>query len=113
MLFASLVPHAQIIEDSGGETAFCDAEKEAGSEESGEILGDAHERANDTPCEGESREPKLRCGEFEGDVARDLEQDVTDKVDGERSEVLAPGLVQQVVRVELAVDTGEKIHTHV
>jgi len=113
MLFASLVPHAQIIEDAGGETAFCDAEKETGSEESGEILGDAHERTNDTPCEGESREPKPRGGEFEGDVARDLEQDVTDKVDGQRGEVLVPSLFQKVVRVILAVSARGRRRTHV
>jgi len=113
MLFASLIPHTQVIEDSGGETTFCDAEKEAGSQESGEILGDTHEHANDTPCEGESREPKLRCGEFEDDVARDLEQDVTDKVDRQCSQVLVPGLFQTVVRMISVVYTGEKVRTHV
>jgi len=113
MLFTSLVPHAQIIEDSGTEPTFCDAEKEAGGEESGEILGDAHECANDTPREGESWKPKLWGGEFEDDVARDLEQDVTDKVDGQSGEVLVPGLFQSVVRATLIVDIREKKRAHV
>lgn len=95
MLFLSFVPHTQIVEDSGGETAFCEAEKEARGEESGEILGDSHERANNTPCEGESRKPNLRGGEFEGDITRDLKQDVTDKVNGQCGEVLVPGLFQR------------------
>ena len=76
-------------------------------------MGDAHKCANDTKCESESREPKSRGGEFEGDIARDLEQDVADKVDGQCSEVLVSGLFQKVVRVKLAEDTGEKRHTHV
>ena len=76
----SSVPHAQVIGHSRDETAFCDTEEEAGSKESGEIMGDAHEGANDTPREGEGWKPKPWGCEFEDDITRDLEQDVADKV---------------------------------
>lgn len=54
MLFVTLVPHAQIERDTGNEPTFRDTEEEADGEESGEILGDAHEGAYDTPDQGES-----------------------------------------------------------
>jgi len=98
VLFVSLVPHAHIKHDSREEPAFCDAEEETDGKESRKILGDAHEGANDAPCEGEGGKPKPRCGEFEDDVSWDLGQDVTDKIDGQRGEVLVPGLFCTVVR---------------
>jgi len=52
MLFVSLVPHAHIEHDAGEETTLCNAEEEADGEESGEVLGDSHQGANDTPHEG-------------------------------------------------------------
>jgi len=82
MLFISLVPHAQIEHNSRGESTLCDTQKEADGEESGKILGKAHEGTNDTPCKGEGRKPKPWRRESEDDVRRDLEQDVTDEVDG-------------------------------
>jgi len=112
MLFVPPVPHAHIEHDSGEESTLCDAEKEADGEKSGEILGDTHEGANDTPCEGESREPKLWGREFEDDVTWDLEQDVTDKVHGQRGKVLVSGLFQTVVRLTLSTGSREK-RTHV
>ena len=98
MLFVSLIPHAHIKDDSREEAAFCDAEEKADGKKSGETLGDAHQGANDAPCEGESGKPKSGSGEFEDDVTRDLEQDVTDEVDGQRGEVLIPSLFQTGVR---------------
>jgi len=92
MLFISLVPHAQIERGSREEPTFCHAEKEANDEESGETLSKAHEGANYPPREGDSRKPEPRSSEFEDDVGRDLEQDVTDEVDGQCGEVLVPGL---------------------
>ena len=91
MLFISLVPHAEIEHDPGEEPAFCDAQKEAGDEESGERLSEPHESADDPPCEGDSRKPESRRCELEGDITRDLEQDATDVVDGQRGEVLVSG----------------------
>ena len=108
MLFSSPVPHAQVEHDSREETAFCDTEEETDDEESREILGDAHEGANDTPCEGEGREPKSWSCEFEDDIERDLEQDITDEVDGQRGEVLVSGLFRAVVRAMLTVGSGVK-----
>jgi len=52
MLFVSLVPHAHIKHDTGEETTLCNAEEEADGEESGEVLGDSHQCANDTPHKG-------------------------------------------------------------
>ena len=92
MLFISFVPHAQIEDGSREEPGFCDAQEEAGDEESREALGEAHESTNDTPCEGHGREPESRRCEFEGDVTWDLDQDVADEVDGQCGEVLVSGL---------------------
>ena len=94
MLLISSVPHAQIKDDSGEETTLGNTEEEAGGEESGVILGDAHQSTDDTPCKGEGWEPQSGGGEFEDDVTWDLEQDVADEVDGQRVEVLVPGLFQ-------------------
>ena len=55
-------------------------------------MSEAHEGANDTPREGESRKPEPWSGEFEDNVTRNLEQGVTDEVDGQCGEVLVPGL---------------------
>jgi len=92
MLFVSLVPHAEVERGSRKDPGFCDAQKEADDEQSGEALSEAHEGANDAPDEGESWKPEPRSGEFEDDVRRDFEQDVTDEVDGQCGEVLVPGL---------------------
>ena len=92
MLFTSLVPHAQIKYGSRDEPGFCHAQKEANDEEPSEALTEAHEDANDAPDEGESRQPEPRSREFERGVTRHLEQDVTDKVDGQRGEVLVSDL---------------------
>lgn len=40
-LFVALVPHARVEDDSGNESTFHYAKEETGSDESGEILGDA------------------------------------------------------------------------
>ena len=64
MLFSSPIPHAQVKYNSREKTAFCDSENEADDEESGEIAGDAHEGANDAPCEGNGRKPKSWSREF-------------------------------------------------
>lgn len=106
MLFVSLVPHAHIKHDSGKETTFRDAEEETDGKESTEVLGDTHEGANDTPYEGESWKPESRGGDFEDDVTRDLEQDVTNEVDGQRGEVLVPTLFETVVRDECVPRAG-------
>ena len=92
MLLISLVPHAQVEHGSREEPRFCHAQKEADGEESGEILSEAHECANDAPHEGESREPESRSGESEDDVTRDFEQGVANEVDGQCSKVLVPSL---------------------
>ena len=90
--FVPLVPHAQIIQDSRNEPGFCHAEKEAGDEESGETLSETHEGTDDPPREGDSWKPKpWRC-EFEDDISRDFEQDITDEVDGQCGEELVSGL---------------------
>ena len=112
MLFASLIPHAQIEDNSGEESALCDTEKEADDEESGEIVGEAHKGANDAPCKGEGRKPKSWSCEPEDDVGWDLEQDVADKVDGQRGEVLVSGLFQTVVRDTSTWTLGRR-RTHV
>ena len=52
MLFVSLIPHAHIKNDPREETALGNAEEEADGEETGEILGDAHEGTDDTPRDG-------------------------------------------------------------
>ena len=92
MLFISLVPHAQIEYGSREEPTFCHTQKKAGDKESGETLSETHEGTNDAPREGDSRKPEPWSSESEDDVARDIEQGVTDKEDGQRSEVLVPGL---------------------
>ena len=92
MLFVSFVPHAQIERSSREEPGFCDAQEEAGDEESGETLGEAHEGANDTPGKGDSRKPESWRCELEDDVAWDLDQDVTNEVDGQCGEELVSGL---------------------
>ena len=113
MLLVPLVPHAHVEDDTGEESTFCDAEEEADGEKPGKVLGDAHKGTNDTPCEGESRKPKSGAREFEDDVSGDLEQDVTDEVDGQRGEVLVSGWIQtMMIRVTLAV-LRRKIRTHV
>ena len=91
MVFASLVPHAQIEDNSWEESTLCDAQEEADDEKSREIASDAHEGTNDAPYEGEGRKPKLWSCELEDDVEWDLGQDVADKVDGQRGEVLVSG----------------------
>lgn len=111
-MFVSLVPHAQIEHHSREEPTFCRAQEEAGGEESGEILSEPREGADDTPQEGESRKPESRRREFEDDVTWDLEHDVTDEEDSQRGEVLTSGLRRTAVRAVLPLDTGEK-RTHV
>ena len=91
MSLISLVPHAEIEHDSGEEPTFCDAQEEAGDEESRETLSETHEGANDPPREGDSRKPKPWSREFEDKIAWDLEQDATDEVDGQCGEVLVSG----------------------
>ena len=100
MLLISPVPHAHVKDDSGEETTLGNTEEEADGEESGVILGDAHQGTDDTPCKGEGWEPESGGGEFEDDVTRDLEQDVADEVYGQSVEVLIPGLLNTVVRDE-------------
>jgi len=92
MRFVPLVPHAQIERGSREEPGFCHTQEETGDEESGETPGEAHEGANDTPREGDSREPESRSGESEDDIRWDFERDVTDEVDGQCGEVLVSGL---------------------
>ena len=91
MPFVSLVPHAEIEHDPREKPTFCHAQEEAGCEESGEALREAHEGTNDAPHEGESRKPEpWRCA-FEDDVTWDLKQDTSDEVDGQCGEVLVSG----------------------
>ena len=92
MLFVSLVPHAEIECGSREEAGFCHAEKEADDEEPGETLSEAHEGAHDTPCEGKSRKPESRSGEFEDEIRWDFKQEEADEEDGQCGEVLIPGL---------------------
>ena len=106
-MFVPLIPHAQVIHSPRNKAAFCDTKEETSSEESGEILGDAHEGANDAPYEREGRKPESWIRAFEDDVGRDLQQDVADEVHGQCREVLVPGLIQVMVRAVLAVD-GER-----
>ena len=97
-MFVSLVPHTRIKHKSREEPTFCDTQKEASGEESGEIVGETHEGANGAPYESQSRKPEPWGRESENDVGWDLEKDVTDKVDGQRSKVLVSGLFQLAVR---------------
>jgi len=92
MLFISFVPHAQIERSSREEPGFRNTQEEAGDEESGEALGEAHEGANDAPGEGHGRKPESRGCEFEDDVTWDFDQDITNEVDGQCGEVLVSGL---------------------
>ena len=73
MRFISLVPHAQVKHNPREESAFRDTQKEPRGEESRKVLDDAHEGADDTPCEGDGRKPEPRRRAFENDVAWDLE----------------------------------------
>lgn len=68
MLSTSFVPHAEIEYDSREEPTFCDAQEEAGDEESGETSSEPHESADDLLCEGDGRKPESRRYESEGDV---------------------------------------------
>ena len=92
MLFISFVPHAEIEHGSGEESRFCDAEKEADDNESGETLSESHECANDPPRKDKSRKPELRRCKLEDDVAWDFEQDITDEENGQCGEELVSGL---------------------
>lgn len=103
MLFISLVPHAQVKDNSREEPTLRDAQKEAGGKQSGYILCEAHERANDPPCEGEGGKPESRRCQLEDDVTGDLEQDVADKPDAQCREVLASGL-SRTMRVVSSAD---------
>ena len=97
-LFISPVPHTQIKHDSREVPAFCNAQKEASGEESTETLGKTREGTNDTPYESESRKPEPRRRELEGNVAWNIEHNVTDEVDGQCCKELVPGLLRIVVR---------------
>jgi len=92
MLLVSLVPHAQIERGPREEPGFCHTQEETGDEQSGETLGEAHEGTNDTPREGDGREPEPRSGESEDDIRWDFERNVTNEVDGQCGEVLVSGL---------------------
>ena len=81
-MLVALVPHADVEEASGDESTVHGADKETDDKEPGEVLGDARKNTRDTPNEGESGQPKPWGCEFEYDVARDLEQDVGDQIDG-------------------------------
>lgn len=107
MLFISLIPHAQIEHSSRKETAFRNTQKEAGDEQSGKILREAHEGAHNPPYEGKGGKPKPRRRAFENDVTGDLEQDIADKPDSQCREVLISGLFP-VVRVVQIADIGKK-----
>ena len=91
IIFTSLVPYAKIEHNSREEPTFCDAQERAGDGESGGILDEPRENTDDPPCEGESRKPESRRCELESDVTRDLEQDATNVVDGQRCEVFVSG----------------------
>lgn len=92
VLFVSLVPHTQIEHDPREEPTLRNAQKEPNGEESGKILGEAHQCANDAPYEGESGEPEPRRRPSENDIRRDLEQDITNKPDTQCCEILVSGL---------------------
>lgn len=109
MLFVSLVPHAQIKYDSGKKSAFCNAQKEAGGEQSGKALSKTHEGANNPPYDGDSGKPESGRRPFEDDVAGDLEQGVADEPDGQCREVLVSGLFQVVRDALIACTRGESL----
>ena len=92
-LLISFIPHTQIKHDSGEVPAFCNAQEEASGEESTETLGKTREGTDDTPQESESWEPEPRRRELEGDITWNIERDITDEVDGQCCEELAPGLL--------------------
>lgn len=54
-LLVTLVPHTHIEDASGDESTVDEAYYETDGEESGKVLGDARENANDAPDEGEGR----------------------------------------------------------
>ena len=97
MLFGALVPHAQVEHDSREEPGFRRGQKEAGDEQPGEALSEAHQGANDAPREGESWEPEPWSREFEDNVTWDLEQGVTNKVNGQCGKELVSGLFSMVM----------------
>ena len=74
MLFLTLVPHGKVEDDTGKETAFRHTKEESGDEKAGEVLSDAEEGGDNTPCDGQSWQPELWACALEDDVAGDLQR---------------------------------------
>lgn len=67
-----LVPHGEVVNHAGEQPALCDTEEEPRDEEAGQVLDDAHQGRNDSPCYRQRREPYSRRRLLEYNVARDL-----------------------------------------
>ena len=110
-LFVSAVPHTQVEHDSREVPAFCNTQDEAGGEEFTEILSKAREGTNDAPHESESWKPEPRRCKLEGDVAWNVEHNITNEVDGQRCEELVSGFSRIAVRK--VPKKSRRIRTHV
>ena len=73
-------------------------------------MSEAHEGADDTPHKSDRREPHPRGCKLKDKITRDIKQDVADKIDGQRGQVLVSGLIWIAVR-RINVDDGERAYS--
>lgn len=76
-------------------------------------MNEAHEGGHDTPCHGQGRQPDLRSGTLENDVAGDFEQNVTYEVHGEAGEILVTGYAWRLAGITTRIILTKLTHVHV
>jgi len=92
--FPPLVPHAKVIDDAGEQAGLGDAKEEARDEEARQVVDDAHQGGHDTPEYRQRGKPEPGRGSLEDDVAGDLKDDISHKVERQAGEILVPRHVQ-------------------
>lgn len=108
MTLISFVPHRQIVHYTREETRFSntkaahtlavcfqqertDCSQESGREEARHVLRDTQQRCDDAPYDSQSRKPKFWRRALQHDVARKLEEHISDEVERQASEILIAG----------------------
>jgi hypothetical protein len=91
VLLIPFIPHRQVKDDTGKESALGDTQKESRGKEAGIVVDDSHKRGDDAPEDGERRQPLTRAGLFQNDVAGNFEDHISDEVERETGQILVAG----------------------
>lgn len=88
MLFTSLIPHRDIVDDAREKATLGDTEKETRGQITTVVLHNSKQSSNNAPDKSQSRQPESRRGSFENNIARNLKQHITDEIKRQPIEVL-------------------------